>query len=86
MVFSLEFLDLFQKILDDKLGHNHGGYPGTEVDLTSDEDHTDEDGGTRMGNSTGVSMSLGDEISLGGKKSQKSNISGGTIAGRAIIT
>ncbi|GJX72128.1 hypothetical protein Tco_0309299 [Tanacetum coccineum] len=76
----------FDKILDDKPGHNHGGYPGTEVDLTSDEDPTDEDGGTGMGDSTGVSMSLGDEISLGGKKSRKSNIGGGTIAGRAIIT
>ncbi|GJW16895.1 RNA-directed DNA polymerase, eukaryota [Tanacetum coccineum] len=74
------------KILDDKPGHNHGGYPLEKsnlvvlpFDLTSDEDPTDEDGGTGMGDSTGVSMSLGDEISLGGKKSQKSNIGGGEI-------
>ncbi|GKE26503.1 hypothetical protein Tco_1441887, partial [Tanacetum coccineum] len=50
---------------------------GDVVDLTSDEDPTNEDGGTGMGDSTGVSMSLGDEISLGGKKSRKSNIGGG---------
>ncbi|GJV21902.1 hypothetical protein Tco_1370922 [Tanacetum coccineum] len=55
------------------------GAADVDVDLTSDEDPTDEDGGTGMGDSTGVSMSLGDEISLGGKKSQKSNISGGEI-------
>ncbi|GJX12810.1 hypothetical protein Tco_0204568 [Tanacetum coccineum] len=46
MVFSLEFLDLVQKILDDELGHNHG-----VVDLTGDEDLTDEDGDTGMGDS-----------------------------------
>ncbi|GJS53639.1 hypothetical protein Tco_0627001 [Tanacetum coccineum] len=39
-----------------------------------------------MGDSTGISVSLGGEIFLGGKKSQESNIGGGTIAGRAIIT
>ncbi|GJY60392.1 hypothetical protein Tco_0461049 [Tanacetum coccineum] len=81
MVFSLEFLDLVQKILDDEPGHNHG-----VVDLTGDEDLTDEDGDTGMGDSTGVSVSLGGEISSGGKKSRESNICGGTIAGRAIIT
>ncbi|GJV27417.1 hypothetical protein Tco_1383865 [Tanacetum coccineum] len=91
MVFSLEFLDLVQKILDDEPGHNHGGYPemnsgGDVVDLTGDEDPTDEDGDTGMGDSTGVLMSLVSEISLGGKKSRESNIGGGTVAGRAIIT
>ncbi|GJU14120.1 hypothetical protein Tco_1136516 [Tanacetum coccineum] len=69
------------KILDDEPGHNHG-----VVDLTGDEDLTDEDGDTGMGDSTGVSVSLGGEISSGGKKSRESNICGGTIAGRAIIT
>ncbi|GJW37125.1 hypothetical protein Tco_0060045 [Tanacetum coccineum] len=38
------------------------------VDLTGDEDPTDEDG------DIGVSMSLGDEIYLEGKKSQESSI------------
>ncbi|GKF22987.1 hypothetical protein Tco_0075309 [Tanacetum coccineum] len=80
MVFSFEFLDLVQKILDDESGHNH-----RVVDLTGDEDLTDEDGDTGMGDSTGVSVSLGGEIFSGGNKSWESNISGGTIAGRAII-
>ncbi|GJV25353.1 hypothetical protein Tco_1378048 [Tanacetum coccineum] len=57
------------------------------VDLTGDEDPTDEDG------DIGVSVSLGVEIFLEGKKSQESNIGdsdntgdGGKTAGRAIIT
>ncbi|GJR54678.1 hypothetical protein Tco_1405199 [Tanacetum coccineum] len=57
------------------------------VDLTGDEDPTDEDG------DTGVSVSLGVEIFLEGKKSQESNIGdsdntrdGGKTASRAIIT
>ncbi|GJT55708.1 hypothetical protein Tco_0990762, partial [Tanacetum coccineum] len=60
---------------------------GGVVDLTGDEDPTDEDG------DIGVSVSLGDEIFLEGKKSQESNIGdsdntgdGGKTAGRAIIT
>ncbi|GKC26899.1 hypothetical protein Tco_1034193 [Tanacetum coccineum] len=44
---------------------------GVIVDLTGDEDPTDKDGDTRMGDSTGVSVSLGGEISSGGKKSQE---------------
>ncbi|GKA47293.1 hypothetical protein Tco_0740176 [Tanacetum coccineum] len=40
----------------------------------------------RIGDLSGVSAPLGDEISSGGKKSRESNIGGGTIAGRAIIT
>ncbi|GKD35558.1 hypothetical protein Tco_1251067 [Tanacetum coccineum] len=56
------------------------------VDLTGDQDLIDEHGDIGMGDSTGVSMSLGGEISLGGKKSRESNIGGGKIAGRAIIT
>nr|GEU51857.1 hypothetical protein [Tanacetum cinerariifolium] len=62
------------------------------VDLTGNEDPSDEDEGTRMGDPTGVSMSLV-EISLEGNKSWESNISdsdntgdGGKIAGRAITT
>ncbi|GJT86637.1 hypothetical protein Tco_1068354 [Tanacetum coccineum] len=47
---------------------------GGIVDLTGDEDPTDEDGDIKMGDSTGVSMSLGGEISLEEKKSQESNI------------
>ncbi|GJS06617.1 hypothetical protein Tco_0363413 [Tanacetum coccineum] len=57
------------------------------VDLIGDEDPTDEDV------DIGVSVSLGDEIFLEGKKSQESNIGdsdntrdGGKTAGRAIIT
>nr|GFA74052.1 hypothetical protein [Tanacetum cinerariifolium] len=53
---------------------------------------SDDDGGTGMRDSTGVSVSLG-EISLEGNKSWESNIGdsdntrdGGKIAGRAITT
>ncbi|GKB57847.1 hypothetical protein Tco_0914033, partial [Tanacetum coccineum] len=46
-----------------------GSLPSVRVDLTSDENPTDEDGDIRMGDSTGVSVSLGGEISSGGKKS-----------------
>ncbi|GJW33438.1 hypothetical protein Tco_0053470 [Tanacetum coccineum] len=53
---------------------------GGVVDLIGDEDPTDEDG------DIGVSMSLGDEIFSEEKKSRESNIGGGTIAGRVIIT
>ncbi|GJT39332.1 hypothetical protein Tco_0939197 [Tanacetum coccineum] len=41
---------------------------GDVVDLTGDEDLTDEDGDIGMGDSTGVSASLGGEIFSGGKK------------------
>ncbi|GJT33075.1 RNA-directed DNA polymerase [Tanacetum coccineum] len=51
-----------------------GSLPSSHVDLTGDEDPTDEDGDIRIGNPTGVSMSLGGKISSGGKKSQESNI------------
>ncbi|GKF03809.1 hypothetical protein Tco_0034477, partial [Tanacetum coccineum] len=44
---------------------------GGVVDLIGDEDSADEDG------DIGVSVSSGDEIFSGGKKSQKSNIGGG---------
>ncbi|GJU71484.1 retrovirus-related pol polyprotein from transposon TNT 1-94 [Tanacetum coccineum] len=44
-----------------------GSLPSGRVDLTGDEDPTDEDGDTRMGDSTGVSVSLVGEISSGGK-------------------
>ncbi|GKC42897.1 hypothetical protein Tco_1060619 [Tanacetum coccineum] len=47
---------------------------GGVVDLTGDEDPTDEDRDIGMGDSTGVSMYLGGKISSRGKKSQESNI------------
>ncbi|GJT89101.1 hypothetical protein Tco_1070818 [Tanacetum coccineum] len=66
------------------LTHQSGG---GVVDLTGDEDPTDEDG------DIGVSVSLGVEIFLEGKKFQESNIGdsdntrdGGKTVGRAIIT
>ncbi|GJY25645.1 hypothetical protein Tco_0400371 [Tanacetum coccineum] len=46
-----------------------GSSPSGRVDLTGDEDPTDEDGDTEMGDLTGVSVSLGGEIFSGGKKS-----------------
>nr|GEU33345.1 hypothetical protein [Tanacetum cinerariifolium] len=46
---------------------------GGVIDLTGDEDPTDEDGDTRMDDSTRVSTSLGGEISSEGRKSQESN-------------
>ncbi|GJW55047.1 hypothetical protein Tco_0099132 [Tanacetum coccineum] len=45
-----------------------GSLPSGCVDLTGDEDPTDEDGDIGMGDSTGVSASLGGEIFSGGKK------------------
>ncbi|GJZ21048.1 retrovirus-related pol polyprotein from transposon TNT 1-94 [Tanacetum coccineum] len=51
-----------------------GLLPSGRVDLTGDEDPTYKDGDIGMVDSTGVSMSLGGEISLGGKKSRESNI------------
>ncbi|GKC21766.1 hypothetical protein Tco_1023916, partial [Tanacetum coccineum] len=61
------------------------------IDLTGDEDLTDEDGDIGMGDLTGVSVSLGGEIFSGGKKCQESNISdsdntgdGGKIVGGAV--
>ncbi|GJW17290.1 hypothetical protein Tco_0024726 [Tanacetum coccineum] len=68
-----------------------GSPPGGRVNLTSDEDPTDEDGDIRMGDSTGVSMYLCGEISSRGKKSRESNIGdsdntrdGDTTVGGAI--
>ncbi|GKF40972.1 hypothetical protein Tco_0124314 [Tanacetum coccineum] len=64
---------------------------GGIVDLTGDEDPTDEDRDIGIGDSTGVSASLGGEIFSGGKKCHESNIAdsdntrdGGKIVGRAI--
>nr|GEV27887.1 hypothetical protein [Tanacetum cinerariifolium] len=61
------------------------------VDLTGDEDPSDKDKGTRMGDSTGVSVSLG-EISLEENKSWESNIGesdntgdGGRLAGKITV-
>nr|GEU44098.1 hypothetical protein [Tanacetum cinerariifolium] len=60
-------------------------------DLTSDEDPTDENRDIGMGDSTGVSASLGGKIFSGGTKCQESNIGdsdntrdGGKIVGGAI--
>ncbi|GJU86796.1 hypothetical protein Tco_1294342 [Tanacetum coccineum] len=68
-----------------------GLLPGGHVNLTGDEDPTDEDADIGMGDSTGVSMYLGGEISLRGNKSQESNIGdsdntgdGDTTVGGAI--
>ncbi|GJQ92516.1 hypothetical protein Tco_0003655 [Tanacetum coccineum] len=47
------------------------------VDLTGDENPTDEDVDIGLGDLTGVLAPSGDEISLGGKKSQESDIDGG---------
>ncbi|GKC20024.1 hypothetical protein Tco_1022174, partial [Tanacetum coccineum] len=47
---------------------------GGVVDLTGDEDPTDEDGDIGMGDSTRVLVSLGSGISSGGKKSREPNI------------
>ncbi|GJT68320.1 hypothetical protein Tco_1019800 [Tanacetum coccineum] len=65
-----------------------GLLPSSRVDLTGDEDPTNKDGDIGMGDSTGVSISLGGEISSGGKKSQELNIGDtrdeDTTVGRAI--
>ncbi|GJW48163.1 hypothetical protein Tco_0079809 [Tanacetum coccineum] len=68
-----------------------GSLPGGLVDLTGDENPTDKDGDIGMGDSIGVSMYLGGEISSRGIKSQESNIGdsdntrdGDTIVGEAI--
>ncbi|GJT49000.1 hypothetical protein Tco_0975157 [Tanacetum coccineum] len=54
------------------------------VDLTGDEDLTDEDGDIGMGDSTGVSASLGGEIFSGGKKSRESTICGDSKDKRSL--
>ncbi|GKC21908.1 hypothetical protein Tco_1024058 [Tanacetum coccineum] len=59
-----------------------GSFPSGRVDLTGDEDPTDEDGDTRVSDSE-VSVSLG-EISSGGKKSQESNIGDTEDGGKAV--
>ncbi|GKA03553.1 hypothetical protein Tco_0676334, partial [Tanacetum coccineum] len=46
-------------------------FGGGIIDLTGDEDLTDEDKDTGMGDSIGVLVSLGGEISSGGKKYQE---------------
>ncbi|GKE67388.1 hypothetical protein Tco_1521549, partial [Tanacetum coccineum] len=69
-----------------KIDLSKGWSGGGVVDVTGDED-----GDIGMGDSTGVSMSLGGEIFSGGKKCQESNIGdsdntgdGGKIISRAI--
>ncbi|GJR74225.1 hypothetical protein Tco_0086590 [Tanacetum coccineum] len=51
-----------------KIDLSKGQSGGGIVDLTGDEDPTYEDGDIGMGDSTGVSASLGGEIFSGGKK------------------
>nr|GEV06381.1 hypothetical protein [Tanacetum cinerariifolium] len=94
-------IERLKKALDDKLGyplmiisrdeHLIHSVPrelsgGGVIDLTNDEDPTDEDGDTGMDDSTVVSTSLGGEISSGGRKSWKSNHdnTGGITVGEAI--
>ncbi|GJR90512.1 hypothetical protein Tco_0214523 [Tanacetum coccineum] len=77
--------------IQDRYGNNGmsnpiGGLDIKVVDLTGDEDHTDEDADIGLGDSTGVLAPSSDEISLGRKKLWESDIGGGTIAGKAIIT
>ncbi|GJT71542.1 hypothetical protein Tco_1030828 [Tanacetum coccineum] len=48
-----------------------GSLPSGHVDLTGDEDPTNKDGDTEIGDLIGVLVSLGGEISLEGKKSQE---------------
>nr|GEU90536.1 hypothetical protein [Tanacetum cinerariifolium] len=55
--------------IDSSKDYSGGGI----IDLTGDEDPTDEYGDTEMDDSTGVLASLGGDISLGGRKSQESN-------------
>ncbi|GJZ93403.1 hypothetical protein Tco_0665468 [Tanacetum coccineum] len=87
----------FEALKAGDISFNTSGFSGTGslpsgcVDLTSDEDPTDKDGDIGMGDSTGVSASLGGEIFSGGKKCQESNIGdsdntgdGGKIVGGAI--
>ncbi|GJU43191.1 hypothetical protein Tco_1200457 [Tanacetum coccineum] len=50
------------------------GRSGGVVDLTCDEDPTDEDGDIGMGDSTGVLVSLDGGISSGGKKSRNQTL------------
>nr|GEU58304.1 hypothetical protein [Tanacetum cinerariifolium] len=68
-----------------KVGENRMSSGGV-IDLTGDEDPTDEDGDTRMDDSIGVLTSLGGEISLKEKKIWESNSDNteGTIVGEAI--
>nr|GEY93536.1 hypothetical protein [Tanacetum cinerariifolium] len=75
-----------KKLVGERGSSRTGSSSNGRVDLTSDEDPTDEDGDTE------VSVSLG-EISSEGKKSWESDIGdcdntgdGGKTAGRAIIT
>ncbi|GJS39074.1 hypothetical protein Tco_0564117 [Tanacetum coccineum] len=60
--------------------------PSGRVDLTGDEDPTDEDRDIGMGDSIRVLVSLGGGISSGGKKSQESNISGSDNTGEGGMT
>nr|GEV02017.1 hypothetical protein [Tanacetum cinerariifolium] len=70
-------------MLSDSLGS--GSLPSGRVDLTSDEDPTEEDGDIGMGDSTGVSVSLGGGISQESKIGDSDNTGdGGIIVGGEI--
>ncbi|GKE62359.1 hypothetical protein Tco_1512726 [Tanacetum coccineum] len=92
--YNRNFLELKIKQASDSLDSSRIGLlPSGRVDLTGDEDPTDEDGDIGMGDSTGVLVSLGGGISSGGKKSQELNIGGsdncgdgGTRVGGGIVT
>ncbi|GJV98138.1 hypothetical protein Tco_1553390 [Tanacetum coccineum] len=56
------------------------------VDLTGDEDLTDEDGDIGMGDSIGVSASLGGEIFSGGTKSWESTSVEGQLLWKTVLS
>ncbi|GKD40154.1 hypothetical protein Tco_1260361 [Tanacetum coccineum] len=77
-----EALNRLPEMKSDSLGFSGtGSLPSGCVDLTSDEEPTDEDGDIGMGDSIGVSTSLGGEIFSGGKKCRESNIGDGDNTG-----
>nr|GEV32936.1 hypothetical protein [Tanacetum cinerariifolium] len=90
----LEFKTYKDRYEDNRMSDSIGGlvflatktHSGGVIDLTGDEDPTDEDEDTRMDDSIGVSVSLGGEISSEGKKFRESNSdnTGGTTVGEAI--
>ncbi|GJR23308.1 hypothetical protein Tco_0971835 [Tanacetum coccineum] len=62
-----------------------GSLFSSRVDLTGDEDPSDEDGDVGIGDLTRVLVSLGDEISSGGNKSQNSLVKLSSRASLKII-
>ncbi|GJT50452.1 hypothetical protein Tco_0976609 [Tanacetum coccineum] len=64
-------VEAFKQASDSLDSSGTSSLPSGRVDLTGDEDPTDEYGDIRVGDSTGVLVSFGGGISLGGKKSQE---------------